>query len=79
MDLNNNQIVSGNVARFPLCFPNGFPHRRMIRSCYHPRLLLFRAYQGSLPCLPPIINGQTIPPCHGQYVDIQSYMRNKSF
>lgn len=68
----DNQIINGDTADFPLCFPNGFPANGFDEPCYlHQNFP--DAYQGSLPCLPPMINGLNIVPCQGPYVVITSY------
>lgn len=64
-----NQVILGNTAQFPLCFPQGFPFSFAQGSCYNP------GFPGSIPpsagpCLPPIIQGRLIPPCVGPYVKI---------
>lgn len=74
-NFNQNQIINSaeGEAVFPLCFPEGFPVDSYSYSCYYPIQFSRSAYQGSLPCLPPIQNGLTIVPCNRPYVAIRSY------
>lgn len=65
----SNRIIFGREARFPKCFPDGYPRDAPLVRCYDP------GWGGSListdiPCLPPIFNGVIIPPCYGPYVAI---------
>lgn len=64
---NFNQIIQGQYATFPLCFPRGYPRGAAALQCYQP------GWGGStlntnVPCLPPIVFERVVPPCVGPYV-----------
>lgn len=72
----SSEIIQGNEAVFPLCFPGGFPYDSWSGGCYSPESFGGAAYEGNLPCLPPIINGEKIVPCGNPYVTVRSYNGN---
>lgn len=72
---NFDQIIQGQYARFPLCFPNGYPRGAAPLPCYRP------GWGGSIlninvPCLPPIVLKRLVPPCVGPYVVVTNRYAN---
>lgn len=70
LDYNDlDDVIFGTEARFPLCFPNGYPDGAPPKRCYKPGWG-GSLYSARVPCLPPIIHGKLIPPCRGPFVVI---------
>lgn len=65
---------SDGFARLPLCFPNGYIGGMPRDGCYDWKEYVGHRYYAidniDAICLPPIVNGQVVPPCFGPYYQI---------